>query len=73
MTQDQALNSLLKHDDPEVRAAAVILRDTNVRKTKILKLIQETLQQIKMDMEYICFDLEATRRERDEYKAKLEG
>jgi hypothetical protein len=30
------------------------------------------LSQLRLDMKYLMFDLEATRRERDEYLAKLE-
>jgi len=38
------------------------------RRRRILNLIQEALSQLRMDMKYMMFDLEATRRERDEYK-----
>lgn len=43
------------------------------RRRRILNLIQEALSQLRMDMKYMMFDLEATRRERDEYKNTLEG
>ena len=43
------------------------------RRRRILNLIQEALSQLRMDMKYMMFDLEATRRERDEYKNSLEG
>ncbi len=43
------------------------------RRRKILKLVQEALGQLRLDMKYLVFDLEATRRERDEYKAQLGG
>ena len=38
------------------------------RRRRILNLIQEALGQLRMDMKYMMFDLEATRRERDKYK-----
>lgn len=38
------------------------------RRRRILNLIQEALSQLRMDMKYMMFDLEATRRERDEYR-----
>jgi len=38
------------------------------RRRRILNLIQEALSQLRMDMKYMMFDLEATRRERDELK-----
>lgn len=41
------------------------------RRRSILALVQDTLSQLRLDMKYLMFDLEATRRERDEYKEKL--
>ena len=41
------------------------------RRRRILNLIQEALTQLRMDMKYLMFDLEATRRERDDYKDAL--
>lgn len=43
------------------------------RRRRILNLIQEALSQLRMDMKYLMFDLEATRRERDTFKNALEG
>lgn len=43
------------------------------RRRRILNLIQEALSQLRMDMKYLMFDLEATRRERDEYRDAIEG
>jgi len=43
------------------------------RRRRILNLIQDALGQLRMDMQYLMFDLEATRRERDTYKDALEG
>ena len=43
------------------------------RRRRILNLIQEALSQLRMDMKYLMFDLEATRRERDSYKDAMEG
>ncbi|MDR1492646.1 MAG: transcriptional regulator [Planctomycetaceae bacterium] len=43
------------------------------RRRRILSFIQEALSQLRLDMKYLMFDLEATRRERDEYRRKLEG
>ncbi len=41
------------------------------RRRRILNLIQEALSQLRLDMKYLMFDLEATRRERDTYKNSL--
>lgn len=43
------------------------------RRRQILTLVQDALSQLRMDMKYLVFDLEATRRERDEYRRKAEG
>jgi hypothetical protein len=38
------------------------------RRRRILQLVQEALGQLRLDMKYLVFDLEATRRERDAYR-----
>jgi hypothetical protein len=43
------------------------------RRRRILLLVQDALGQLRLDMKYLVFDLEATRRERDNYKEQLEG
>jgi len=47
--------------------------DSNRRRRRILNLVQDALSQLRLDMKYLAFDLEATRRERDEFQRKLEG
>ncbi len=42
------------------------------RRRRILALVQEALSQLRLDMKYLVFDLEATRRERDEYRLRCE-
>lgn len=42
------------------------------RRRRILNLVQEALSQLRLDMKYLIFDLEATRRERDQYREMLE-
>lgn len=44
---------------------------SSVRRRRILTLVQEALGQLRLDMKYLVFDLEATRRERDSYLQKL--
>ena len=39
--------------------------DSTKRRRRILNLVQEALSQLRLDMKYLIFDLEATRRERD--------
>jgi hypothetical protein len=40
------------------------------RRRRILNLVQDALGQLRLDMKYLIFDLEATRRERDELRAQ---
>ena len=42
------------------------------RRRRILSLVQDALSQLRLDMKYLAFDLEATRRERDDYRRQLE-
>jgi hypothetical protein len=42
------------------------------RRRRILSLVQDALSQLRLDMKYLMFDLEATRRERDEYRRQLD-
>jgi len=46
--------------------------DGTRRRRQILSLVQDALSELRMDMKYLLFDLEATRRERDEYRRQLE-
>ena len=46
--------------------------DSTRRRQRILALVQEALSQLRLDMKYLLFDLEATRRERNDYKQSLE-
>lgn len=45
--------------------------DSNRRRRRILVLVQDALSQLRLDMKYLAFDLEATRRERDEFRRQL--
>ena len=42
--------------------------ESSRRRRRILNLVQEALSQLRLDMKYLVFDLEATRRERDALK-----
>ncbi|MFQ5731806.1 MAG: transcriptional regulator [Planctomycetaceae bacterium] len=42
--------------------------DSVRRRRRILTLVQEALSQLRLDIKYLMFDLEATRRERDELR-----
>lgn len=47
--------------------------ESTQRRRRILTLVQEALGQLRLDMKYLVFDLEATRRERDKFKSLSEG
>jgi hypothetical protein len=42
------------------------------RRQQMLGYVQDSLNQMSLDLKYMIFDLEATRRERDEYRCLLE-
>lgn len=42
------------------------------RRHRILVLVQEALSQLRLDIKYLMFDLDVTRRERDELRQQLE-
>jgi len=46
--------------------------DSTKRRRRILSLVQDALGQLRLDMKYLAFDLEATRRERDDYRRQIE-
>ncbi|MDR0611542.1 MAG: transcriptional regulator [Planctomycetaceae bacterium] len=48
------------------------LTDSFAQRQQILGAIRESLGQINLDLKYLIFDLEATKRERDEYQRQLE-
>lgn len=54
----------------EVLVSRVV--DSTKRRRKIMNLVQDALAQLRLDMKYLLFDLEATRRERDSYKRAAE-
>lgn len=46
--------------------------ESTKRRRRILTLVQDALGQLRLDMKYLMFDLEATRRERDEFRKQLD-
>ncbi len=69
----QAINTLQPEVQTTLQRSLIELNNLLNRKVKILKLVQDALNQLCVDMKYLIFDLEATRRERDEYKLKWEN
>lgn len=69
----QAIDQLPVQYREQVAASLQKVVEYTKRRRKILDLIQEALSQLRLDLKYLMFDLEATRRERDLYKSNLEG
>ena len=40
--------------------------------SRLVRMAQEAVDQLQLDVKYLMFDLEATRRERDEFRQQLE-
>ncbi len=68
----RAIESLPARYRDAVAPALQRVIECSTRRRRILNLVQEALSQLRLDMKYLIFDLEATRRERDQYKAKLD-
>jgi hypothetical protein len=70
------LRSRIEALAPEIReqlapAMARVVESTQ-RRRRILGMVQDALGQLRLDMKYLMFDVEATRRERDDYRGRLE-
>lgn len=57
----------------KLEAASKRVIESTQRRKRILNLVQEALSQLRLDMKYLMFDLEATRRERDELQQQIDG
>jgi hypothetical protein len=68
----KAINGLPARYRDAVAPAMQRVIECSTRRRRILNLVQEALSQLRLDMKYLIFDLEATRRERDEYREQLE-
>ena len=56
---------------PNLDAAYIQVVDGIRRRRRILNLVQEALSQLRLDIKYLMFDLDVTRRERDELRQRL--
>ncbi len=66
----RAIDKLPAKHQVEVQFAYDLHAESSRRRRRILNLVQEALAQVRLDMKYLLFDLEATRRERDEARQK---
>jgi hypothetical protein len=67
-----AIHALPEEYSHDVLPALERVVESTKRRRRILSLVQDALSQLRLDMKYLMFDLEATRRERDQFQAKLE-
>jgi hypothetical protein len=68
----KAINGLPARYRDAVAPAMQRVIECSTRRRRILNLVQEALSHLRLYMKYFIFDLEATRRERDEYREQLE-
>ncbi len=47
------------------------IEEESNRRSRILKLVQEALSTLRLDIKYLTFDLECTRKERDYLKEQI--
>jgi hypothetical protein len=68
----QRIHSLPEQYRQDLELAYSQVVDCVRRRRRILGLVQEALSQLRLDIKYLMFDLEVTRKERDELKGRLE-
>jgi len=68
----EVIRSLPDESRNQVESALERVVDSTRRRRRILTLVQDALSQLRLDMKYLMFDLEATRRERDDYRRQVE-
>lgn len=68
----QCITQLPLEQQKQLEGAFCEVVDVVKRRKRILNLVQEALSQLRLDIKYMMFDLEATRTERDEFRKKLE-
>jgi hypothetical protein len=66
------ISRLASHQHADLQLAYTQVVDSVRRRRRILNLVQEALSQLRLDIKYLMFDLEVTRRERDELRRQLE-
>lgn len=57
----------------EIGPLAIRIREIYKKQTKLIQEVQKRISDLRLQVKYLIFDLEATRRERDEYKARLDN
>ncbi len=68
----QLILSLKTTQQSELDMAFLRVVESVNRRRRILELVQESLSQLRLDIKYLMFDLESTRKERDELREQFE-
>ena len=66
------INKIGSDERGELSVAFERVAESVRRRRRILNLVQEALAQLRLDVKYLMFDLEITRKERDELQAQME-
>ncbi len=69
----EKITTLSSGRNPDLEEAYARVVESIRSRRRILNLVQEALQQLRLDIKYLMFDLEVTRRERDELRQQLES
>lgn len=69
----QKIRSLPAETQQELATSYAKVVDCVKRRRRILSLVQEALAQLRLDIKYLMFDLEATRNERDGLQSQLDS
>ena len=68
----QAVDRLPATHQQEIGGLLDSVIESTARRRRVMTLVQDALGQLRLDMKYLVFDLEATRRERDQYLAIID-
>ena len=68
----RAMEALPAAQRDALRPSVERVVECSTRRRRILNLVQEALSQLRLDMKYLIFDLEATRREKESLQAELD-
>ena len=69
---DSAVGRLPFRHQIQIGPLVVHIKERYRQEQRILREIREALADLRLQMKYLIFDLEATRRERDFYKSEQE-
>lgn len=66
-----AISHLAPSDRIKIEPSFQKICESSRQRKHILELVQESLSQLRLDMNYLIFDITATRKERDDYRDML--